>query len=32
MRHVEFLSYDKIAAKTGLSVLTVRRYAKIPPQ
>jgi len=32
MRHVEFLSYDKIAAKTGLGVLTVRRYAKIPPQ
>jgi len=32
LRFVEFLSYDKIAAKTGLGVLTVRRYAKIPPQ
>jgi DNA invertase Pin-like site-specific DNA recombinase len=32
LRFVEFLSYDKIAVKTGLSVITVRRYVKIPPQ
>lgn len=32
LRFTEHLSFDKIALKTGLSVLTVRRYAKIAPQ
>lgn len=32
LRFIEFMSFDKIATKTGLSSLTVRRYAKIAPQ